>query len=67
MFLLSVGNLVPETVRTYCMQHTPYGCVAMGETITAMVIKDLKGFESIEYKGKTKQLVAPILKKKAQL
>ena len=49
------------------MQHTPYGCVAISETITAMVIKDLKGFESIEYKGKAKQLVAPILKKKAGL
>jgi hypothetical protein len=64
MFLLSIGNSVPEEARTYCVQHTPNKFVVMGDAITAIVMGDLKGFENIEYKGKAKELVAPILGKR---
>ena len=64
MFLLSVGNFVPEHLRQYCIQHASHRPVVLGEAITAMVINDIKPFRNILYKGKAGKLMEPILNKK---
>ncbi len=64
MFMLSVGNFVPEQTKKFCMQHTPYRCIVSGEVVTAIVFKSVRAFRNIEYKGKAKEIVDAIFSSK---
>lgn len=67
MFMLYLGNFVPEQAKRLCMQHTPYRCIVSGKLVAAIVEKSVRAFRDIEYKGKAKEIVDAHLQRKDDL